>query len=71
MSLTNISDREPIALSLNDFCRAVGLGRSNVCSLIAAGEIKASKIGKRLFLTARAEAEALLERNVIKPGESA
>jgi hypothetical protein len=67
MSLTNISGREPIALSLNDFCRAVGLGRS---SLIAAGEIKASKIGKRVLI-ARAEAEALLERNVVKPGESA
>jgi excisionase family DNA binding protein len=69
MSLINIADCEPIALGLNDFCRAVGLGRSNVCAMIAAGEIKASKVGKRVLI-ARSEAEALLERNAIKPGEA-
>ena len=38
--------------------------------MIAAGEIKASRAGKRILI-ARSELEALLERNVIKPGETA
>jgi excisionase family DNA binding protein len=70
MSLSNIAENAPYALGLNDFCRETGLGRSNVSNLIAAGEIKASRVGKRILI-ARSEVEALLERNVIKPGETA
>jgi hypothetical protein len=48
MPLANVAENAPpIAYSLNDFCRAVGLGRSNVSYMIAAGEIKASRVGKR------------------------
>jgi excisionase family DNA binding protein len=70
MSLSKISEDAPFALGLNDFCHETGLGRSNVSNMIAAGDIKASRIGKRIVI-ARSEVEALLERNVIKPGEVA
>jgi excisionase family DNA binding protein len=49
-----------------DFCRETGLGRSNVSSMIARGEIKASRVGKRVLI-ARSEVQALLERNLIMP----
>ena len=70
MSLSYVSDREPLVLSIADFCREVGLCRANVSARIAAGEIKASRVGKRILISS-SEAKALLERNVIKPGETA
>jgi excisionase family DNA binding protein len=70
MSLSNIAENAPYAIGLNDFCRETGLGRSKLSNMIAAGEIKASRVGKRILI-ARSEVGALLERNVIKPGETA
>jgi hypothetical protein len=70
MSLSYASDREPLVLSMADFCREVGLCRANVSARIADGEIKASRVGKRILIPS-SEAKALLERNVIRPGEAA
>jgi excisionase family DNA binding protein len=66
MSLITSDSSPTYALGLADFCRETGLGRSNVSSLIVRGEIKASRVGKRVLI-ARSEVEALLARNVIKP----
>jgi hypothetical protein len=40
VSLTNISEREPLAYTVNDFRRMMGLGRATVYKLIAKGEIQ-------------------------------
>jgi excisionase family DNA binding protein len=69
MSLAFAGDRKPFALSMAEFCREVGLCRGSVTPLIASGQIKASRVGKRILIPA-SEVEALLERNVIKPSES-
>jgi excisionase family DNA binding protein len=65
MSLTNISEREPLAYTVSDFCRAVGLGRSTVNNMIASGDLESVKIGYRRLIP-YAEAVALLERNTVK-----
>jgi excisionase family DNA binding protein len=66
MSLITSDSSPTYALGLADFCRETGLGRSNVSSMIARGEIKASRVGKRVLI-ARSEVQALLERNLIMP----
>jgi hypothetical protein len=43
MSLTYLNEHEPLALTIGDFCRAVGLGRSTVYGLIDKGELESIK----------------------------
>jgi excisionase family DNA binding protein len=51
---------ERLAYRVNDFCRAVGLGRTKVYALIANGELKTVVVGGRR-LVPREAAEALLK----------
>ena len=48
-----------LAYRIDDFCRAVGLGRTKTYAMIAAGQLKAIKIGGRTLIP-RSEAERLL-----------
>jgi len=59
----NISEREPLAYSVEDFCKLIGLGRSTVYNMIKAGEIKVARIGHRRLIPHRV-AVALLEKAV-------
>jgi excisionase family DNA binding protein len=70
MSLTNIVDHDPLAYSIADFCRLIGLGRSTVYAMIDSGEIQVAQIGNRKLIP-RAEATALLERSIVKPSKAA
>ena len=65
MSVMNTSEREPLAYSVGDFCRLIGLGRSTVYNLISKGEIEVAKVGHRRLIPHRA-AVALLERSTAK-----
>lgn len=51
----------PIAYSVRDAARVMSLGTTRLRQLIAAGEIKASKIGKRTLVDADS-LHALLQR---------
>jgi excisionase family DNA binding protein len=65
MSMMNVSEREPLAYSVEDFCKLIGLGRSTVYGLIAKREIEVAKVGHRVLIPHRA-AVALLERSTAK-----
>lgn len=41
---------EPLALSVNDACRVLGLGRSKIYDLIAKGRLETLKIDKRTLI---------------------
>lgn len=38
---------EPIALSINDTARALGLGRTSIYAMIADGRLEAFRLGRR------------------------
>ncbi len=42
------------ALNLNDFCKAVGIGRTKAYEEIKAGRLEARKAGRRTLITAEA-----------------
>ena len=42
---------EPLAISINQTAKALGVGRSSVYSLIKSGGLDAIKIGRRTLLT--------------------
>jgi excisionase family DNA binding protein len=66
LSLTYLNEHEPLALTIGDFCRAVGLGRSTVYGLIDRGELESIKVGYRRLIPYQA-AKDLLERSKVKP----
>ena len=43
---------EPIAYSVNDACKLLGLGRTLLYQMIGDGRVEARKIGKRTLITA-------------------
>lgn len=57
----NTSAQTPLSLSysINDFCRAVGIGRSKAYAEIKDGRLRAIKCGKRTLIRS-ADAEAWL-----------
>jgi excisionase family DNA binding protein len=57
---------EPFVFSIAGFCKSFGFSRGKVDGMIKSGEIRASRIGKRVVI-ARSEADDLLERTRIKP----
>jgi excisionase family DNA binding protein len=42
----------PLAYGIDDFCTAIGIGRSTVYALIRKGELASVKRGKRRLITA-------------------
>jgi excisionase family DNA binding protein len=60
MILKTDSSDEILAYRVNDFCRAIGLGRSTVYELIRKGEIRTVKVGGRVLIP-KASAAALLQ----------
>lgn len=42
---------EPLAISINDAAKALGIGRSSVYALLKTGSLDAIKIGRRTLLT--------------------
>lgn len=53
---------EPLAYSVNDACKVLGLGRTYVYQMISDERLQARKIGKRTLITA-ASLRRLLEDN--------
>lgn len=49
---TNATDTPRIAYSINDACRASSLGRTTIYAHIAAGRLKAVRIGGRTLIPA-------------------
>lgn len=43
---------EPIAYSINDACRAVGIGRTYLYKMIGDGRLEVRKVGKRTLIPA-------------------
>lgn len=41
---------EPLALSINDTAKALGLGRTSIYAMIADGRLEAFKIGRRTLV---------------------
>ena len=50
---------QPLALRINDTCSAIGIGRTNLYAMIAAGKIKAIKIAGRTLIP-RSEIDRLI-----------
>ncbi|WP_420607571.1 helix-turn-helix domain-containing protein [Novosphingopyxis sp.] len=42
---------EPLAISINETAKALGIGRSSVYELLKSGKLDAFKIGRRTLLT--------------------
>jgi excisionase family DNA binding protein len=69
VSLANVDENwPPFVHSPDSACRLLGFSRGKLANLIASGELKASRIGKRIVIR-HSDVEALLERTAIKPGE--
>jgi excisionase family DNA binding protein len=43
---------EPIAYSINDACKAIGLGRTYLYQMISDGRLEVRKVGKRTLIPA-------------------
>lgn len=56
---------EPIAISINDTAKALGVGRSSVYTLIKSGGLDAIKIGRRTLLTTESIRRLAQSRTVI------
>jgi excisionase family DNA binding protein len=56
---------EPLALSINDTAKVLGVGRSSVYALIKSGELDAMKIGRRTLLTTESIRRLAQSRSVI------
>lgn len=54
---------EPICVKVNDAARMIGVGRTKLYELIAAGEVDVVKLGKSTRVTT-ASLNSLVERNV-------
>ena len=54
---------EPICVRINDAARMIGVGRTKLYELIAAGEIEAVKLGKSTRITT-ASLHALVRRQL-------
>jgi len=67
MAATNLAAHEPVrpneplAYRVNEFCRIVGLGRTTVYALIAAGKLATIKIGGRRLITREAALALIAE----------
>jgi excisionase family DNA binding protein len=48
----NTNHPEPIAYSINDACKAVGLGRTYLYQMISEGRLEVRKVGKRTLIPA-------------------
>jgi excisionase family DNA binding protein len=71
VSLANVDDNwPPFVHSPDSACRLLGFSRGNLARMIASGELKASRVGKRILIL-HSDVEKLLERKVIRPGEAA
>jgi excisionase family DNA binding protein len=57
--LANFGNRK-LAYSIGEFCSLVGLSRSKVYQLLAAGELSAVKVGKRTLIRST-EAERFID----------
>jgi excisionase family DNA binding protein len=62
----NFNEREPLAYTVGDFCRAMGLGRATVYKMIAKGEIQTALIGHKKLIPHAIVVE-LLDRSMVKP----
>lgn len=54
---------EPICVKVNDAARMIGVGRTKLYELIAAGEVDVVKLGKSTRVTT-SSLKSLVERNV-------
>jgi len=41
---------EPLAISINDAAKVLGLGRTSIYSLVAVGRLEAFKLGRRTLI---------------------
>lgn len=57
-------DGAVIAFTVKDACRLSGLGRSTLYELVRAGEVKASKIGRRTLIDADSLRQAIARHRV-------
>lgn len=56
---------EPVAISINDTAKALGVGRSSVYELIKSQKLDAIKIGRRTLLTTESIRRLAQSRAVI------
>ena len=42
---------EPLTITVNDACKALGLGRTKIYELIGEGKLRTIKIGRRTLIT--------------------